>query len=94
MSKSAQARDTRFRKEAEQTAKEERAIQKEVDRSDRTAGKEKRAGAMQAGARVYPEPPLPKQHLRSRGTKPTWSSRRCTTRRTTKAPRSFRTRWR
>ena len=67
MNKSAQARDTRFRKEAEETAGDQRAIQKEVDRSDRTAGKEKKAGAMQAGARVYPEPPLPKQHLKKPG---------------------------
>ena len=64
MSKSAQ---TRFRKEAEQTAKEERAIQKEVDLSDNAAVKEKRAGAMQTGVRVYPEPPLPKQHLKKPG---------------------------
>ena len=67
MSKSAQARDTSFRKEAEETAKEERAIQKEVDRADKAAGEGKKAGAMQAGARVYPEPPLPKQHLKKPG---------------------------
>ena len=68
MTKSAQARNTSFRKEAEETAKDERAIQSKVDRSDKTAGKRhKKEGAMQAGARVYPEPPLPNQHLKKPG---------------------------
>ena len=48
MSKSAQGRDTRFRKEAEETAGDERAIQKEVDRADKAAGKEKKAGCRPA----------------------------------------------
>jgi NAD(P)-dependent dehydrogenase (short-subunit alcohol dehydrogenase family) len=64
----AQAKD--FRKEAEQTAKEERAIQSEVDRSDMLASRKpenKEVGAMQAGARLYPEPPLPEQHLKKPG---------------------------
>ena len=59
-----------FRKEAEQTAKEERAIQSEVDRSDMLASRKpenKEVGAMQAGARLYPEPPLPEQHLKKPG---------------------------
>ena len=70
MSKSAHRQDLSFRKEAEQTAKEERAIQSNVDRSDKLApGKpgNKEVGAMQAGARIYPEPPLPKQHLKKPG---------------------------
>ena len=68
MTKSGHAKLTSFRQEAEQTAKDERAIQSKVDRSDKAAGKqEKKGGAMQAGARVYPEPPLPKQHLKKPG---------------------------
>jgi len=68
MSKSAHAKD--FHKEAEQTAKEERAIQNKVDRSDKLASRKpekKEIGAMQAGARLYPEPPLPEQHLKKPG---------------------------
>ena len=68
MSKSAQAKH--FRKEAEQTAKEDRAIQSKVDRSDKLASRKpenKSVGAMQAGARLYPEPPLPEQHLKKPG---------------------------
>jgi NAD(P)-dependent dehydrogenase (short-subunit alcohol dehydrogenase family) len=57
-----------FRKEAEQTADKEREIQREVDRSDKAkSGKRERSGAMQAGARVYPVPPLPHQHLNKPG---------------------------
>src|SRR5882762_10036322 len=54
-----------FAKEAEATAKDERAIQKEIDRSDKKAGggKEK---AMQAGAREYPVH-FPAQHLKKPG---------------------------
>jgi NAD(P)-dependent dehydrogenase (short-subunit alcohol dehydrogenase family) len=39
-----------------------KAIQKQVARADKARPKRKADGAMQAGARVYPEPPLPKQH--------------------------------
>ncbi len=67
MTKSAQAKSASFRQEAEQTAKDERAIQSKIDQSDKTAGKQEKKGAMQAGARVYPEPPLPKQHLKKPG---------------------------
>jgi NAD(P)-dependent dehydrogenase (short-subunit alcohol dehydrogenase family) len=57
-----------FRKEAEQTADKEREIQREVDCSDKAkSGKRERSGAMQAGARVYPVPPLPHQHLKKPG---------------------------
>jgi NAD(P)-dependent dehydrogenase (short-subunit alcohol dehydrogenase family) len=59
-----------FRKEAEQAALEERAIQRGIDRSDeRAKGKSKKGngGAMQAGARLYPVPPLPNQHLKKPG---------------------------
>src|SRR4029077_9785385 len=59
-----------FRKEAERTAIEERTIQRRIDRSDEKGGgksKKKDGGAMQAGARIYPVPPLPSQHLKKPG---------------------------
>ena len=43
-------------------AKRQRDIQAEVAAADRNKSKEKDNGAMQAGARRYPEPPFPKQH--------------------------------
>ena len=49
------------------TASKHRAIQKQVARSDRSRPKEKAEAAMQGGARIYPEPPLPKQHLSKPG---------------------------
>lgn len=42
-------------------AKEMRTIQEQVAKSDKKS-KKKSCGAMQAGARKYPEPPLPQQH--------------------------------
>jgi NAD(P)-dependent dehydrogenase (short-subunit alcohol dehydrogenase family) len=58
----------RFAKEAEAAAAAERKIQQEVDRRDRARGKQKEAGgAMQAGARRYPEPPIPGQHMEKPG---------------------------
>jgi NAD(P)-dependent dehydrogenase (short-subunit alcohol dehydrogenase family) len=48
---------------AKRAAKTHRRIQKQVARADRRHAKEKVEGAMQAGARRYPEPPFPKQHL-------------------------------
>ena len=57
-----------FREEAENTAEKEREIQRKVDCSDKEkSSKRKKAGAMQAGARMYPEPPLPGQHLQKPG---------------------------
>jgi NAD(P)-dependent dehydrogenase (short-subunit alcohol dehydrogenase family) len=55
-----------FRREAEATARRERAIQRAIERSDRHPPK-KNDKAMQAGARVYPAPPFPKQHLKKPG---------------------------
>ncbi|MDP9812306.1 NAD(P)-dependent dehydrogenase (short-subunit alcohol dehydrogenase family) [Rhizobium tibeticum] len=43
------------------TAHKQREIQKEVEQADKK-GKSKPSGAMQAGARRYPEPPFPKIH--------------------------------
>jgi NAD(P)-dependent dehydrogenase (short-subunit alcohol dehydrogenase family) len=59
----------RFAEAAETIASAQRAIQDQIDRKEKgrskSEGKEK--GAMQAGARRYPEPPFPKQHLEKPG---------------------------
>lgn len=47
---------------SQSAVREQRAIQKEVARNDKAASEEKSFGAMQAGARKYPEPPMPAQH--------------------------------
>ena len=46
----------------EKTASRHRAIQQDVEESDEHHPKRKVKGAMQAGARDYPELPFPKQH--------------------------------
>lgn len=59
----------KFAEGAEKAAEAGRAIQREVDRAEKARGKPKtKSGAMQAGARTYPEPPLPRQHLEKPGT--------------------------
>jgi NAD(P)-dependent dehydrogenase (short-subunit alcohol dehydrogenase family) len=64
----AHARMEAFAQAAEKTAKTERAIQQEIDHKEKAAGKsEKEHGAMQAGARHYPEPPFPQQHQKKPG---------------------------
>lgn len=57
-----------FEREARATARHQRQIQREADRSDepKTEGEEEQ-DAMQAGTRDYPVPPLPKQHLKKPG---------------------------
>src|SRR5262245_51138813 len=71
MSKSTHAKHAvSFRKEAEMTATKERAIQRRIDRSEEKGGgksKKKDGDASQAGARIYPVPPLPSQHLKKPG---------------------------
>src|SRR4051812_21241333 len=53
---------------AKRATEEQRAIQRPVDKSDERAGKEKKEPrAMQAGARLYPAPPFPRQHLEKPG---------------------------
>jgi len=48
--------------------KQHRRLQTRIDRIDAARGATPESdGAMQAGARPYPEPPLPKQHLRKPG---------------------------
>ena len=66
-SKSQTARERGFAQKARATAVDERAIQRQADRKERASSKEKTSGAMQAGARAYPEPPLPAQHLAKPG---------------------------
>ncbi|MCG7505950.1 SDR family oxidoreductase [Mesorhizobium retamae] len=49
-------------------ALKQREIQREVDSKDqKQPPKTKNGDAMQAGARIYPEPPFPKQHLAKPG---------------------------
>jgi NAD(P)-dependent dehydrogenase (short-subunit alcohol dehydrogenase family) len=63
MSVAASTKRDRFASGAEDVAAAERAIQEEIDRREKTRPKaEKSKRAMQAGARAYPEPPLPEQH--------------------------------
>lgn len=60
--------DTSFTAEAETAAREEREIQRQIDGESRAfAEKSEKTGAMQAGARRYPEPPMPSQHLEKPG---------------------------
>src|SRR5215218_1163724 len=65
----AAASPKRFQQRAEATARRERAIQRKIDETDKAngKGKKKEPQAMQAGARVYPAPPLPDQHLKKPG---------------------------
>jgi NAD(P)-dependent dehydrogenase (short-subunit alcohol dehydrogenase family) len=48
---------------AAKAAQKHRRIQKQVAKADRKRPKQKLKAAMQAGARQYPEPPFPKQHI-------------------------------
>ncbi len=59
--------DDRFEPRAEKIADQERGIQAGIDARDGDGGVSKTAGAVQAGARKYPEPPFPKQHQRKPG---------------------------
>jgi NAD(P)-dependent dehydrogenase (short-subunit alcohol dehydrogenase family) len=62
------SRNDRFAKAANAAASAERAIQKRIDRKERNRpAKKPSTAAMQAGARRYPAPPLPKQHLAKPG---------------------------
>lgn len=56
-----------YKKEARQTADEQRDIQDQVERADKESPKKEKEKAMQAGARRYPEPPLFAQHLEKPG---------------------------
>lgn len=56
-----------FADDARRIAEDERRIQQEIDGEPRAFGEKKSQGAMQAGARRYPEPPFPTQHLEKPG---------------------------
>jgi NAD(P)-dependent dehydrogenase (short-subunit alcohol dehydrogenase family) len=62
MPATAHPKNDRFTRAADAVAAAERKIQKQIDRNEKAHSKKKRKGAMQAGARPYPEPPFPKQH--------------------------------
>jgi hypothetical protein len=49
----------------------QRRIQRQVTRADRRHPVRKSRGAMQAGARRYPEPPMPRQHMAKPGAQST-----------------------
>lgn len=56
-----------FRMRAEAAARAEQTIQRQIDEKEkRKVGVKKNGRAMQAGARIYPEPPLPAQRKRRR----------------------------
>ncbi len=59
--------DDRFEHRAETIADHERKIQARIDAKAPEAGGSGSEGAVQAGARDYPEPPFPKQHQRKPG---------------------------
>lgn len=58
---------TSFRAEANRIAKKQRKIQAQVTAADKRHPKNEQESAMQAGARVYPEPPLFRQHISKPG---------------------------
>jgi NAD(P)-dependent dehydrogenase (short-subunit alcohol dehydrogenase family) len=55
------------KKSTRKTVLADRNIQKQVASADAKRPREKLKGAMQAGARRYPQPPFPKQHLSKPG---------------------------
>lgn len=57
--------DDRFEDRADRIADQERKIQAGIDAKG--SGGESHDGAVQAGARTYPEPPFPKQHQKKPG---------------------------
>lgn len=58
---------TNYRHAAEKTAKKYLKLQEEVAKADKDHPKKENEKAMQAGARKYPEPPMPTQHLKKPG---------------------------
>ena len=61
-------RSNENRKEVRETAGRGRAIQRKIDETDKKIERKKnKPKAMQAGARIYPEPPLSHQHLQKPG---------------------------
>jgi len=56
-----------FKKQGALTAQKHQKIQSETDHAEKKKPVKKKAKAMQAGARNYPEPPMPRQHLKKPG---------------------------
>jgi len=79
----------RFEKDAERVADDERDIQRGIDPKPKDGG-EAEEKAMQAGARRYPEPPMPKQHQPSPARSSGSTRSPCTTRPSTRVPASWR----
>jgi NAD(P)-dependent dehydrogenase (short-subunit alcohol dehydrogenase family) len=78
-----ESENTGFERNAERAAQEERDIQKEIDAKEQRSFEPKSEGddrPPQTGAREYPVPPLPKQHLEKPGLeadmalKPMWDA--------------------
>jgi|SRR5665648_51707 len=68
MVKPRHAKPSPFQSEAKRTAEKQREIQRRVDQSNKERQEsELEAEPMQAGARIYPVPPLPRQHLKKPG---------------------------
>src|SRR5919106_3474486 len=55
-------KNPRTPQQAAEVSKKQRDIQEGIDAADRKSPGKEQQGAMQAGARRYPEPPFPKQH--------------------------------
>ncbi len=53
---------TKTKTDTSKTAQKQRRVQRKVDADDRNKGRARPGAAMQAGARLYPEPPFPRQH--------------------------------
>jgi NAD(P)-dependent dehydrogenase (short-subunit alcohol dehydrogenase family) len=49
-------------KKAGDVAERQREVQREIAAAERRHGEDKKSGAVQAGARIYPVPPFPEQH--------------------------------
>jgi NAD(P)-dependent dehydrogenase (short-subunit alcohol dehydrogenase family) len=58
--------DARYSKDTDRAVEEQREVQAQVAKADQKHDGEHK-GAMQAGARRYPEPPLPEQHQQKPG---------------------------
>ena len=55
------AQERKISRDTDQVVAQQRDVQREVKKADEQ-NNSKQGGAMQAGARKYPEPPFPKQH--------------------------------
>ena len=62
-----------FAKAADKVAEQQRTIQRKIDAAEKEMGngKSKSKKPPQTGAREYPAPPFPAQHLQKPGLKPT-----------------------